>query len=228
VEPRRHPAIHVGLAVLLLTMITKQRKRLLALGAVLVLAGVGTGAAIASEESAGPDLSAPSPTGTASSIPAELIAAYSSLANSRGTTDALPQEAIDALDEPGSFGTHYGVNVALSHLMGFAGGRSVWLVPGASGSCVWVSTGGAICGSNALIIERGAFQELVPTETSVPLTAIGIVPDGATVSDGREGYNPVPGAIVNQVGDVFFVSGRPAANTFTIVLRSGAKYTYDL
>ncbi len=207
------------MAVVLLGASTK-RRRAVALGAALIVAGAATGVALATES--GPDLSAPSPTGVASSVPADLASSFAALGEPRRTKDALPGEAAASLTAPGSFGAHYGVNVEMSRLMGEANGISVWLVPGESGSCILLSSGGSACGSNETVRTEGIFLAIVPTTSNAAPWAVGIVPDGAKV-DGATGASGVA-----MGGNALSDSGAGGNHSFTITTASGASYTHEL
>jgi hypothetical protein len=190
----------------------------------VAVAGAATGVAIA--DVSGPDLSAPSPAGTASSAPAELASAFSAIAAPRKPADILPPEAATSFTEPGSFGTHYGVNVDLSRLMGVANGTSVWLVPGSTGSCILVSSGGSVCGSNESASAEGMFLAIVPANGGAAPWVIGIVPDGAHIETRTAAGTQAPAASVG--GNAYFISGADGTQSFTVVTRSGASYTYEL
>jgi hypothetical protein len=151
------------------------------LGASVVVLGAGTGAALAGEVAA-PELSAPAGSGIPTAAPSVVAGAFPVLSGPRRSADMLPASATTALSTPGSFGTHYGVNLGLSRLAGVVvGGTSVWLVPGSSGSCIWLSSGGGSCGENQSIAAEGLAVALVPV-SGAPATLIGIAPAHASVT----------------------------------------------
>jgi len=163
----RHTRTSVAVALLAL---------IAASGAIADAAGVVTLPAFWQQEPA-----APSPYGTASSIPSDLASSFAILRRPpQPAIDALPAAAAAAITA-GPGGQHYGVNPALSRFAGTVNGVTFWLVPGNFGSCMYTSTDGSVCTSNPLISTEGAQALLVP-DAGGPATLIGIVPDGATIT----------------------------------------------
>lgn len=168
-------------------------RRALALGFVILVVSAGGGTALAISQSSSPDLSSPSPTGMATSIPSNLRSSFSALRTTRQQSDALPPGA--AATVTGGPGQHYGINPSLSRLVGEVDGSKVWLVPGASGTCLYDSqSGGAVCTSNDQLSLQGAALLLLPTAGGQPIL-VGVLPDGASVSATDANGSEVPVAV---------------------------------
>lgn len=149
-----------------------------------------------------PDLSAPSPSGMATSIPAQLSAAYPFLSAARQAADTFPADGAQTLSD--GIASHYGVNPALAMAAGSVGGSTVWLVPGATGSCVYDSqSGGAECASNDVVTSQGIALTLVPVSGG-DTTVVGVLPSGASVTATNATGTSVP---VAQDGSAFYVVG---------------------
>lgn len=168
----------------------------------------------------------PSPGGTATQIPPALVSAYAFLRAPRNpATDALPNNpnGLGAITVPGGGGGHYGVNPALSRLVGTINGESFWLIPGNRGSCVDTTSDGSICTSNTLMSSGGA-QGLLASTTGAADTFLGIVPDAATVTATNRDGTPAP---VNRSGNAYIVTGDPNLQSVTVHEANGDKYTND-
>jgi hypothetical protein len=206
----RHTRISVAVALLAL---------IAASGAIADAAGVVTLPAFWQQEPA-----APSPYGTASSIPTDLASSFAILQRPRQPAiDALPAAGAAAITA-GPGGQHYGVNPALSRFAGTVDGVSFWLVPGNLGSCMYTLTDGDVCTSNALMSTHGA-QELLVPDAGGSATLIGIVPDGATVTatnaDGSAFSIPLDVA-------AYTVSNDPNLRSVTVHETNGQQYANDI
>ena len=173
----------------------------------------------------GPNLSTPSPLGAAASVPSGLASSFAILRRPRDPfLDALPAAgATGAISVAGGIGQHYGVDIHLSRFAGAAGGVSVWLIPGSTGTCIYVSNGGGVCGSNDSVNKQGLVQHLIPVAGGAT-TFIGVVPDGATVTtmnlDGAEQR-------VSLAGGAFSITGDPNLRSVTIHEPGGQTLTLD-
>jgi hypothetical protein len=127
-----------------------------------------------------------SPTGDASSFAVAMttpvgVASAFPRSDVASAADALPAATVQSVEIAGGFGEQYGVNPALAQWIGTVDGRAVWLVPGASGSCMWVGSLGMVCADNSQVASEGLVMVLVPVEGGAS-RAIGIVPTGATLT----------------------------------------------
>lgn len=193
------------------------RRRLVAIGSVAIAAGVIAGGVALATDTPAPDLTSPSPSGQATSIPSGLSDAFAALRAGRQSSDALSGAAATAISNTGAF-AHYGVNPSLSRLVGSLGGAPVWLAPGSTGSCLVLSSGASVCGPNETIAQRGIAIALVPT-SGASATVEGVVPDGASVTTSS--------APVSLSGQVFSVSAANAT-TYTIHTPAGGTITQPL
>jgi hypothetical protein len=157
----------------------KRRTRFAILVMVIVVVGALASVAVATNVLA-PDLTTPSPTGDATTTPASVASAFPILKEARQPADILPAAANMSLEAPGTAAAHYGVNPALSHFAGELHGEKVWLVPGATGTCIWVAGAGAICASNAVMTSQGG--SLIEAPLSGASSMIGVTPEGTSVS----------------------------------------------
>lgn len=190
----------------------------------LAAVAVGAGVAVASgaTETSGPNLNTPGT--TAQSIPGNLTSSFAALRRPRQQSDSLPRSA-GTEDEPGGIARHYGVNASLSRRVGSADGMPVWLVPGSTGSCIVLSSGGGACGSNETLLAEGLTVGLVPV-SGAATTVIGVVPDGTKVSAAiNPAGNDRQAVAVN--GNVFSLSGSDAAS-FTVQPAHGKATTEQL
>jgi hypothetical protein len=206
----RHTRISVAVSLLAL---------IAASGAIADAAGVVTLPAFWQQEPA-----APSPYGTASSIPTNLASSFAILRRPRQPAiDALPAAgAAEITAGPG--GQHYGVNPALSRFAGTVDGVSFWLVPGGLGSCMYTSTDGDVCTSNALMSTHGAQALLVPVAGGAD-TFIGIVPDGATIT-ATNGDGSGFSVALNIAA--YTISDHPNLRSVTVHEPDGQQYTNDI
>jgi hypothetical protein len=165
---------------------------------------------------------APSPYGTASSIPSSLASAFTILRTPRQpAVDTLPAAGQAAISD-GPSSQHYGVNLALSRFAGSVDGQSLWLVPGNTGSCIYGSDQfGSICTANDLAVTQGIPGALVPVNGG-PVTIHGIIPDGATVTATNTDGTSSP---VTRSGNTFSVSGDTNLLSVTVHDASGQTYT---
>jgi len=162
----------------------------------------------------------PSPGGTATQIPPALVSAYAFLRAPRNpATDALPNNpnGLGAITVPGGGGGHYGVNPALSRLVGTINGESFWLIPGNRGSCVDTTSDGSICTSNANITTQGA--------VAWSGKLLGVVPDGAAVTATNSNGSSAP---VLRAANAFIVPYEPRLRTVTVHEASGHDWTLDI
>jgi hypothetical protein len=174
----------------------------------------------------GPDLTAPSPLGTASSVPSGLAASFAILRRPRDpAVDAVPAAGTaGAISVVGGIGQHYGVNLDLSRFVGAVDGSSVWLIPGSTGSCIYISgDGGGVCGPNDLVSMQGLVQHLVPVAGGAT-TFIGALPDGASVTATNTTDTQAP---VSVSGAAFNVSGDTGLRSVTIHEAHGQTLTLD-
>jgi hypothetical protein len=193
----------------------RHSRRGVALGAAVIAAGAIAGVAFAGEN-APPNLSSPSPSGEATSMPSELSSSFAILRRAKQSSDALSTAAAAGVETAGGVSEHYGINASLARFAGSADGTAMWLVPGSTGSCVATDTAGGTCGPNDLMSQHGAVLALVPTSGG-PATVYGIVPDNATVTatDAAGTQSSIP-----LSGNAFSVSGASAVS-FTIHTASG-------
>lgn len=111
----------------------------------------------------------------ASAVPSDLGSSFPAL-NSSSTP--LPDGLATSL---GSAGQGYGLNPTLGRQMGTVDSQQIWLVPGSSGSCLEVASGGTACASNATAEQDGLWLMLKPVSGASP-TIYGIAPAPATLT----------------------------------------------
>jgi hypothetical protein len=198
------------------------KRHVAAIGVVVLAAGAVVGGVALAGESPPPNLTSPSPSGQATSIPSSLSSAFAALRRDRQSSDALTGAAASAISGGGDF-AHYGVNPSLSRLVGSVSGAPVWLVPGSSGSCLVLSSGASACAANEIVTQQGVVIAMVPT-SGAPATVEGIVPDGASVTtiNTAGAQTPVP-----LSGQAFSVSAADATS-FTIHTVSGGTVVQPL
>lgn len=189
---------------------------------VSVIAGLALmmGATAAIGDAAGlfeEDLTAPSPSGIASSIPSSIESSFAIARTARTTQDTLPAEAVQSLEASGSLAVHYGVNPALARFAASISSTSVWLVPGDTGSCIWIEGQGAECGPNELVSTQGLALAAVPVSGSAS-SVIGILPDGASVTASNEDGSS---ANVTTSGDAYYIVGQAATTQPVIHTAAG-------
>jgi hypothetical protein len=186
----------------------------------LVTVAAASGAIADPSLLAPPDLSAPSPLGTASSIPGDLASAFAILRRAPQPADALPA-GTSVTDVAGGLGAHYGINPSLSRFVGTVNGTAIWLVPGSAGACMYTPHSGGSCAPNSLVTSQGEFLALVPVAGG-PNTLIGIAPDGASVTatntDGTQGP-------VSRSGGAYIISGDANLREVTIHEADGRSLT---
>jgi hypothetical protein len=198
-----------------------RRHTYISTGLALVTVAAASGAiADASGLLGPPDLSAPSPLGTPSSIPSDLAASFSILRRAADPADTLPAgTSVTAV--AGGVSTHYGINVGLSRFVGTLDGTSIWLVVGSTGACMYTATQGGSCGPTALVTTQGLVLALVPVGGGAA-TFIGVLPDGASVTatntDGSNGP-------VARSGSAYSVSGDTNLRSVTIRDANGQTFT---
>ena len=167
-----------------------------------------------------PDLSAPSPLGTASSIPTDLASSYAILRRPRDPSDALPPET-PPIAVGGGTTAHYGININLSRYVGTVNGTKMWLVAGSTGACMYTADQGGACAATAVATTQGLFGAQVPVAGGAD-TFIGLIPDGASVTatntDGTPGF-------VERSGSAFAVTGDLGLRTVTIHEPDGGHLT---
>jgi hypothetical protein len=158
-----------------------------------------------------PDLSAPSPLGTATTIPSDLASSYAILRRSREPADALPP-GTDAIAVGGGTTAHYGINISLSRFVGTVNGTRMWLVAGSTGDCMYTADQGGVCSPTTFATTQGLVGAQVPVAGGAD-TVIGLVPDDATVTATNTDGTPGP---VQRSGNAFAVTGDPNLHTVTI------------
>lgn len=137
-------------------MVSRLRRHTLLSSMAAILSLIFISVAIASASGVfGPELATPSKTGMTHSVPSAIASAFAIEMRAATSTDALPSEAATALTAEGTIGVHYGVNPALSRFAGEVHGYRMWLVPGSTGTCAWISGAGAICAENERVATRG-------------------------------------------------------------------------
>lgn len=158
-----------------------------------------------------PNLSSPSPLGTAPSVPSRLAASFSIFRRPRTGSDVMsaPARATFNSSQAGGPAAHFGINPALSRHVIAPDGTSLYVIPGSSGTCLALAAGGGSCGPNQLIEARGLFIGLVPV-TGAAGTTEGIVSDQSTVTAGG-GQPPVE----RSVDGVVSLAGA-SARDFTV------------
>lgn len=120
--------------------------------------------------------------GAGGDVPATLAAAFSDLRRAATRQDEMPANAAMSVEAVGSLPGHqYGLNLAHARRIGAPGGTPVWLVPGATGSCITLNQGGGGCGPNSDVETRGLINAQVPVNGD-PAVVYGILPDGASIT----------------------------------------------
>lgn len=158
-----------------------------------------------------PDLSAPSPLGTARTIPSDLAASYAILRRPRGPGDALPA-GTDATAVGGGTAAHYGINVTLSRFVGTVNTTRMWLVAGSTGACMYTANQGAVCAPTLIAATQGLTGAQAPISGGAD-TIIGLVPDGAEVTATNADGTAVP---VQRSGNAFAIGGAPGLHEINI------------
>jgi hypothetical protein len=121
-------------------------------------------------------------TGATGVVPAALAARFSDLRRPATSTDSPPADVRPSVAALGSGpGTSYGVISSAARLIGAPGATKVWLVPGATGSCIVISQGSSACGPNGKVETQGLMLALVPTD-GAPAVVTGVLPDGASIT----------------------------------------------
>jgi putative intracellular protease/amidase len=149
------------------------------------------------------DPSEPHPHGIATVVPSELAAAFAILRRPREPSDALP-DRIAASFQHSPSGQHYGINPDLSRLAGTPAGTPVWLVPGRTGSAMTRADGSGGAGPNDRVQTEGLVSMMLPTTAGNPVTFVGFVPDGVSVTVTRTDGSA---AQVERSGTAIWVSG---------------------
>jgi hypothetical protein len=163
-----------------------------------------------------PDLSSPSPLGTATTIPSDLASSYAILRRSREPADALPP-GTNAIAVGGGTGAHYGINVSLSRFVGTINGTRMWLVAGSTGACMYTADQGGACAATKTATTQGLVGTQVPVAGGAD-TFIGLIPDDATITATNTDGTPAP---IKRSGNAFAVTGDPDLHTVTIHEPSG-------
>lgn len=145
----------------------------------------------------------------AETVPSDLASSYRFLISAASTT---PPGSLGR--DLGLVGAGYGVSPSLGRDAGSVGAQHLWMVPGSSGSCLWLAGGGSACGPNALIARQGVWLMLVPVSGTAP-TVYGIVPNGATVAG--EAAN-----VVQSGNAVMVTPSSSRAGRFTVRTQRGA------
>jgi hypothetical protein len=221
------PAASTARARTRLRALVRRHTYISAVLALVTVASASGAIADASGLLGGPDLTAPSPLGMASSVPSGLAASFAVLRRPRDpAVDAVPTAGTaGAISVVGGIGQHYGVNLDLSRFVGTVDGSSVWLIPGSTGSCIYISgDGGGVCGPNDLASSmQGLVQHLVPVAGGAT-TFIGALPDGASVTATNTDGTRAP---VSVSGAAFNVSGDTSLRSVTIHEADGQTLTLD-
>jgi hypothetical protein len=106
--------------------------------------------------------------------------------------------------------------------VGESNGAPLWLVPGATGSCLLENDGGSVCGTNTDAETTGLMLARVPVNGGQP-TLIGVLPDGATVSTTATNGLVHQVALGGAADSVYTIAG-PGATRFTIRTRTGKTF----
>ena len=159
----------------------------------------------------GPDLSAPSPLGTASSIPTDLASSYAILRRPRESGYALPP-GTPPIAVGGGTTAHYGININTFAIRRHRQRHQHGLVAGSTGARMYTADQGGACAATALATTQGLFGAQVPVAGGAD-TFIGLVPDGASVTATNTDGTPGP---VERSGSAFAVTGDPRLLTVTI------------
>ena len=167
-----------------------------------------------------PDLSAPSPLGTASSIPTDLASSFAILRRPREPGDALPA-GTPPIAVGGGTTAHYGININLSRYVGTINGTKMWLVAGSTGACMYTADQGGVCAATAVVTTQGLFGAQVPVAGGAD-TFIGVIPDGASVTATNTDGTP---ARVERSGSAFAVTSDPRLSAVTIHEPDGQQLT---
>lgn len=145
----------------------------------------------------------------APAVPSALANSYKFLTQT--SSSAMPS----SLARDVGWAATAGVNAALAREAGVVGNQDLYLVPGASDTCLELSTGGGSCGTNAVVAEQGAWLILKPVSGAAP-TEYGIVPDGSTVTPATASTH------VSQSGNaIMATSSTSTAGELTIHTASG-------
>jgi hypothetical protein len=196
----------------------KSRRVFSVLGSVIAAIAASAGIAMALQSSSSIGLSKARESSVnlrATSIPVGLAASYTVLRRASDAADSLPAGGVATVTQ--GLGQTYGINPALSRLAGTPDGSGVWIVPGASGTCIYDAlSGGGACGSNAEVEAHGAALLLVPPAGGAPIM-VGVLPSGATVAAANADGASVP---VTVSGTAFRLTGS-SGGTVTISGLSG-------
>lgn len=163
-------------------------------------------------------------------VPASLRAAFHDLRRPGGAADAIPSGLFASFQSPGSPAARFGGNPSQARRVGESDGAPLWLVPGATGSCLLESDGGSVCGTNTDAEFTGLQLARVPVNGGPP-TVIGVLPDGATVSttatNGTVHEAPVAGAVYTIAGTdaTKFTIRTGTGKTFPETMPGGAPTT---
>jgi hypothetical protein len=195
----------------------RKRRRALVAGTttLLVAAFAAVGGAAGLFET---DLTAPAPGGVALAIPSVVRSSFAAARTARGTADGLPLGSSKSLTAAGSLAVHYGVNPALTRLIGVVNGTAVWLVPGSTGSCIWVGEEGAECAPNYIVTTQGLALTRVPL-SGAPSSTLGVLPDGATVTASNDNGSP---ATISHAGAAYYVVGQSTTTRITVHTADGS------
>lgn len=156
----------------------------------------------------------------ANPLPASLGAAFHDLGHPAGRADAIPSALVAGLQNgPGSPGGQFAVNPSQARRVGESNGEPLWLVPGATGSCLLDSDGGAVCATNTVVETRGLMLAKVPVDGGPP-TVIGVLPDGATASATATDGTVHQAAVA---GSTYTIAGADATK---LTIRSSAGKTF--
>lgn len=187
-------------------------------GAAVLGAGLGAGSAVVGA-SGGPseNLSAASSVGVAQSMPSDIASSFAVARTTRSAADVLPSDSLKSLLAAGSFAVHYGVNPSLSRLVGTVNGVRLWLVPGASGTCMWAEGEGAECGTNASVSNSGFTLVRIPV-SGAPSSAVGVLPEGASLSASKASGSP---AAVTTDGSAYYVAAQDSATSLAVQTATG-------
>jgi len=194
----------------------RKPRALLAAAVGLALCGAAGGAATAMGSDAVPPNLDGSPAGSIASVAQSDVATSFSQLNAQATSiDALPAAGIQSVEAPGGLGAQYGVNPGLSRYMGAVENQGIWLVPGSSGSCIWLTTYGMVCAPNSQVATQGLTMVLVPVRGGTSV-AIGVLPASASLTATNSDGTDAP---IETAGQVYGLAG--ASSTTTLTLRLG-------
>jgi len=181
-----------------------RRRRILRTVLGLAALTVASGAIAGAAGLLPPDPTSPSRLGVPASVPSDLASSFAILRRAREPAiDGLPA-GVSLQAVAGGVGQHHGISLNLSRFAGTLGGTRLWLIPGSSGSCMYLQSGGAACSPNGLLRVQGLSLILIPTGGGAA-TFLGVLPDRASITatnmDGTQAPLTKSGAAYRVAGD---------------------------